>query len=66
MLAVFNLDAENLKSFETQSKIAKPIFSDVPILILQVIMYLFLDCGDFLEEELDVILNSLIMAIINI
>ena len=51
MLNIFNLDTENLKVFEFQKKIVVPIFEDLPVFTLQILMYTILDCREFLNKN---------------
>ena len=39
LLKVFNIDSQDLKAFEAQKKIAVPMFEDLPMLIIQMIVF---------------------------
>ena len=52
MHKMFILDEENLRVFEIQRRVTVPLFQDVPIIIIQLLMYTILGCKDFIDDNL--------------
>ena len=48
----YGLGTEDLKAFEIQKKIVIPIFEDVPMLIVQILMFNVLDTEGFLDDSI--------------
>ena len=66
MLYLFRLNSENLKAFEIQKKVAIPMFEDLPMLILQIIIKRYLDCHELKTKAENVMWMSFGMTVLNL